>query len=842
MNPAISLRTLGSLDLRDRAGREVRPALQQPKRMALLVFLALMAPRGYQRRDTLLNLFWPDLDTEHARAALRRALYFLRQQLGEEVLVNRGDEEVGITEGRLLCDAVEFERLLPKDPSGALELYQGHLLEGFYIAGAPDAERWLDQQRSQLRELAVNAAWKLAESDGTDAETAAALGRRAAAFTPDDPAALQRLARLTRKLGGAAPAARDDAEPGLVAVLPFTVHGDPSHGYLAEGMMDLLSTALNGAGDLRTAEPHTTLGAEYHLQGSVVAQGGRLRISATMKRVSDGDVVSRGEVQLEKEQDLFDLVDELGRQLVTARIGGPGARLARIAAVTTSSFPALKAYLRGEQDLRAGRNFDALAAFSEATMLDPAFALAHYRLAGCCAATAMIEPAREASTRALAQRDRLTPRDRILLDAQYAWLHGRVAEAERRYGTAVAMYPDDLEAWFLLGDALFHSNPYRGRSISEAREPLERAVALEPGHVGSLVKLARIAALAGDRARLLTIVRQVLAISPAGDQALAMRALRGFFLRDEAEQDEVLAALPGARALSAVIAFGDVALYTADLAGAERIGRAFAEVARSDELQALCHLMVAHLAVAGGRIGAANEALARAEPLAPAWTLEVRGLFAALPFLPPAGPAAAAALEAWDPATARVKVSVPLLLHNDVHPQLRAWLLGQLAARREDAEGTARWAEALAELPVPATAVTAIERLTRSLDAQAHRLQGRPADALHAIEGATTDVWYQHAIASPFFAGTFDRLLRASLLEQAGRKDEALAWYGSMTERSAWELPFAAPAALGAARINAEAGRRSEAARWFGRAAAIWKDCDESLRPVQQDAAARARA
>ena len=84
--------------------------------------------------------------------------------------------------------------------------------------------------------------------------------------------------------------------------------------------------------------------------------------------------------------------------------------------------------------------------------------------------------------------------------------------------------------------------------------------------------------------------------------------------------------------------------------------------------------------------------------------------------------------------------------------------------------------------------------LTRSLDAQVHRLHGRMAAALQALEGATTDVWYQHAIASPFFAGTFDRYLRASLLAEAGRPTEARAWLNSLCQRSARELPFRAAA------------------------------------------------
>ncbi|HEY5062628.1 MAG TPA: hypothetical protein VII52_13900, partial [Gemmatimonadaceae bacterium] len=92
----IELRTLGLLELRGADGDELRPVLRQPKRLALLVYLAANTPLRYHRRDALIGMFWPELDAEHARAALRRALYFLRQSMGEGLIVSRGDDEVGI--------------------------------------------------------------------------------------------------------------------------------------------------------------------------------------------------------------------------------------------------------------------------------------------------------------------------------------------------------------------------------------------------------------------------------------------------------------------------------------------------------------------------------------------------------------------------------------------------------------------------------------------------------------------------------------------------------------------------------------------------------------------------
>ncbi|UCG88101.1 MAG: PD40 domain-containing protein [Gemmatimonadota bacterium] len=159
----IEFRLLGSVDLKGPEGT-LRSVLAQPKRVALLAYLAVASPRGFHRRDKLLGLFWPESDQEHGRAALRKALYFLRQSLGEEVIVSRGDEEVGLAEDVLSCDAPAFEQALDVgDLEAALELYRGDLLEGFFISEAPEFERWLDKERQRLRERYVGALESLAE-------------------------------------------------------------------------------------------------------------------------------------------------------------------------------------------------------------------------------------------------------------------------------------------------------------------------------------------------------------------------------------------------------------------------------------------------------------------------------------------------------------------------------------------------------------------------------------------------------------------------------------------------------------------------------------------------------
>ena len=172
---AIDLHTLGHLDLRPADGIEVRSALAQGKRMALLSYLAVAQPRGFHRRDTLVGLFWPETDQRHARAALRQALHFLRQSLGRDVVLNRGPEEIGVDFSVLSCDVVLFERYLEAgDVERAVELYGGPLLRGFFINDAPEFEKWLGSERDRLAQLYADALRSLAEDAETNGDRAAA--------------------------------------------------------------------------------------------------------------------------------------------------------------------------------------------------------------------------------------------------------------------------------------------------------------------------------------------------------------------------------------------------------------------------------------------------------------------------------------------------------------------------------------------------------------------------------------------------------------------------------------------------------------------------------------------
>jgi DNA-binding SARP family transcriptional activator len=196
----IELRTLGILELRGSQGEELRSILQQPKRLSLLVYLALVRPHGVRRRDSVIALFWPHLDQARGRAALRQALHVLRTTMGSDILLRRGEDEIGVNPSTLWCDVVAFDEALDEgEPEAALALYRGDLLEGFFIGEASaELERWLDDERNRVRSSAAQAACDAAVKAARRGNLTQALvwARRATKLEPASEDELRRLVTL----------------------------------------------------------------------------------------------------------------------------------------------------------------------------------------------------------------------------------------------------------------------------------------------------------------------------------------------------------------------------------------------------------------------------------------------------------------------------------------------------------------------------------------------------------------------------------------------------------------------------------------------------------------------
>ncbi len=225
------------------------------------------------------------------------------------------------------------------------------------------------------------------------------------------------------------------------------------------------------------------------------------------------------------------------------------------------------------------------------------------------------------------------------------------------------------------------------------------------------------------------------------------------------------------------------------------LARGFLPAGRTPELRALCHILLAHLALARGRNADARGELLEAQAQDRAWGLELRALFAALPF----GGATEEEirqvreeLEAWD-GTASPSSFLPFALHDDLHPAIRLWLLGLLDLRLGDSPSALERAARLSSLPDDEWGL--VRGMEGEIRAAVAGREGKPAEALALLDASRPRPWFQLTVASPFFTLAGRRWLQAELLEAAGRKEEAAGWYASMAERAPYEVVYAGEAA-----------------------------------------------
>lgn len=206
----IDLTLLGALEIRVSGPKPRQVPLTQPKRLALLVYLALAEPFGFQSRERLMAVLWPEADDASARHSLRNALHTLRQVLGDDVIVTRGESFVGLDAGLIRCDARDMRAHLA---AGRLEeglgLWGGELAPGFHVSGAPEFERWLDEQRAQLQRAVRAAAWKRARELAGSGQSEVDAMRRATRLDPGNELAVRALMHVLVAAGDRAGALRE---------------------------------------------------------------------------------------------------------------------------------------------------------------------------------------------------------------------------------------------------------------------------------------------------------------------------------------------------------------------------------------------------------------------------------------------------------------------------------------------------------------------------------------------------------------------------------------------------------------------------------------------------------
>jgi serine/threonine-protein kinase len=312
---------------------------------------------------------------------------------------------------------------------------------------------------------------------------------------------------------------RATREPSLdsdrVAVAPFDLLGvaDTVWRY---GLVDVFARNFDGAGPLRTVPASAAIRGWQGRADPASAEALGRRTGAAL--VIFGQLQQTGADTVRLQVTMWDVARR--RSLADVGVSGPAQRVVLLAdsvtilalrelnrsrAITavvraslgSTSLPALKLFLQGEQLLRRNELLQARDAYARTIAQDSAFALGYRRMRSVLRALGLQSEFDSVSywyaLRAGALNRSLSPRDSLLIvaDSLLAALPGfgtfydvdDLTRLRRRFHaleTAALHYPDDAEIWYELAEARHHFGERIGVSQHVVLDAFARSLALDP--------------------------------------------------------------------------------------------------------------------------------------------------------------------------------------------------------------------------------------------------------------------------------------------------------------------------------------------------------------------------
>jgi serine/threonine protein kinase/tetratricopeptide (TPR) repeat protein len=636
----------------------------------------------------------------------------------------------------------------------------------------------------------------------------------------------------------------------LLAVIPFSVSGSPDLEYLGEGIVNLLSARLDGAGTLETVDPRAVisrvgseradvrdpeqarrvaaaLGAGRYLTGDVTQVGSQITLTAYLHDSGRPGAASDPSSVSGTPDEILPMLDRLVAALLGSALTGDAERLGQLGTATTASLPAVKEFLRGEELLRAGRYREAAVAYDLAVAEDSTFALAWYRKS-IAADWVDAFDVRSSADRALELSGDLSARDRALLQALQLRRNGRVAEAESAFRTIVHDYPSDVEAWVQLGEAIFHDTSRRGGSTLEAIEPFSKAVALEPTNVMAQVHVARLYALFDSVDALRRTADFFREFGSDSERALEVEAMYAYLAGDSAQQADVKAQLEGKPWFYHFYAVHGVSRFARDADGAADILEAVP--AEDPYVMAL----VPGIAVVRGKYEEAYRSLAELRGLDnPMWDLFEAFLLTsgALPPDPERAASLVGRLRDADPRAIHQSSFIPPYedltvevagFHRDYFLALLLLDLGRV----DEMQGVLSRMRATPEF----VGLGSFKQdAVRSLEAELLLAAGDREGALMTFR--TLESAVPHALTVwPLADMGRARFQRAELERERGDIETAKRFYNGLDEPwSPWDSYWRPLLYERLGEIAIEQGRTQDAIKFLSRLAELWNDADPVL-------------
>jgi TolB-like protein/DNA-binding winged helix-turn-helix (wHTH) protein/Tfp pilus assembly protein PilF len=375
------------------------------------------------------------------------------------------------------------------------------------------------------------------------------------------------LAIDVRRIGSA-------AQPAIksLAVLPLkNLSGDPGQEYLADGMTEALISRLSGIHGLRVIsrtsamrlkdtklslpEIAKTLQVDAVVEGSVIRQGNRIRVTAQLIRGSSDQHFWSENYDRELHDVLAlqsDVAQAIARKIEVTLTGKERERLSAAHAIAPEVY---ESYLKGHFEFynaSTEAGFErSIAYFAEAIKRDPNFAPAYVGLGNAYLQLGMEKERAEAVSaagKALELDPDLAEAHVLLADVyeeQWRW-----AEAEAEYRRAIELNPNDGDAhaglafWFLshgrteealawerrgreLDPVSVHGTDvglvlFCSRRYDEAIREYQNVLTLKPDALGSLWQLGMTLTVKGQPEQAIPVLEKAISVSARSPNIVAV--------------------------------------------------------------------------------------------------------------------------------------------------------------------------------------------------------------------------------------------------------------------------------------------------------------------------------
>jgi tetratricopeptide (TPR) repeat protein/TolB-like protein len=342
-----------------------------------------------------------------------------------------------------------------------------------------------------------------------------------------------------------------------VAVIAFANDtGDPRYDNLRKVIPSLLITSLEqskylqvvtrerlrdvlkqmGAGD-DVDDIDTDLGIEVckHegigtiVTGSFVKLGNNFVTDIKVLKVGSKDLLTSAKAEGEGVESIPGQVDRLSREIAKSiGLSEPeiDATQRPVIDVTTSSMEAYSWYIKGLDAFEKIYRAEAIQDLETAIGIDSTFAVAYMVLGDAYMGAFSRNQAVWAYSKALANSDRATERERLYIEADCAQrIDGDAEKAMGLYREILKKYPREKWACFYLGELYRWNGRYR-----EAIRVLDRALELSPSFGSAINTLAYVYSNKGEYAKALSLFQRYVSLYPEDANPLDSMAETYFFM------------------------------------------------------------------------------------------------------------------------------------------------------------------------------------------------------------------------------------------------------------------------------------------------------------------------